>query len=658
MAWSIISSATGTNTATLGTHAAGDLILVFAYRDGSTTAPSLVSGFTNVVNGGANTNSARCAFKIAASSSETIGTWTNATSVIVVVIRNGMVGAYVQGGASSTTFNYPALTFLENDGTSGVLGFIATRDGSSPASVDTAPSGMTYLNSVKDATDSAGLHYDLLATGWSSTNVATGVAATGWRSIVVEILDQELPANYFGYDTIGGSEAGVNVDTTQAGSKFTVPEDCTIDEIWVYAKHFDASGLGKTCIYSDSSGVPLDVLDNGDTFNYNQFYAWRKSKGLAYSATTNEELHPSVAYNDTWYMRYDSGGTNQTYDKQNFAYASAFEDPSTSTDRSQANIVLSMIVVYTPTSGGLTQDNSDTLTLSDDEVIVINKSLSDSLSLADSISFSISKSLSDTLTLSDSISKSFSIPLSDSIALSDSESIVKAITESLSDTLNLSDAESKVFGKSLSDSISLSDIEIKSISLSQSDSLTLTDSLTKSISLAISDIINLSDSLSKYIETTLDDTITLADSETITVAKLISLSDSITLSDNSVSSLALLLSDALILSDDKSISLSILLGDSFAISDAMSQGHSIILSDSMSLTDLAIVAAGLAKLRYEINYLFEKNTIGIDYDFMKNTHNIDYEFIKNNYSINYTFNKDTNSIDYTFEKNTNNIDTN
>lgn len=103
MAWSIVSSATGTNTATLGTHAAGDLIIVFSFRDGSTTAPSLVATWTNIINGGANTCSARAAFKIAASSSETIGTWTNATSLIAIVIRDGRVGSFVQNGASNTT---------------------------------------------------------------------------------------------------------------------------------------------------------------------------------------------------------------------------------------------------------------------------------------------------------------------------------------------------------------------------------------------------------------------------------------------------------------------------------------------------------------------------------------------------------------------------
>ena len=51
MAWSIRGTANwGTNTATVPTHSAGDMILVASFRDGSTTPPSLPSGqnLTNI----------------------------------------------------------------------------------------------------------------------------------------------------------------------------------------------------------------------------------------------------------------------------------------------------------------------------------------------------------------------------------------------------------------------------------------------------------------------------------------------------------------------------------------------------------------------------------------------------------------------------------
>src|SRR3989344_456439 len=87
MAITLVGTATGTNTATPPAHQAGDLFLVFSFRDGSATAPTLASGFTTSSNGGGNTCSHRVGWRIASSSSDAVGTWTNATSLILVVLR-------------------------------------------------------------------------------------------------------------------------------------------------------------------------------------------------------------------------------------------------------------------------------------------------------------------------------------------------------------------------------------------------------------------------------------------------------------------------------------------------------------------------------------------------------------------------------------------
>jgi len=157
MAISYISSASGTNTATLGTHTTGDLILVFAFRDGNTTAPSLPAGFTSIQASGASSCSARMGWKIAASGSETVGTWTNATSVIAAVYRgtDGVGGSAITGG-SSTVLTFPAVTMLVTNGTSWVVGGVGHR--STNVAIETAPSGMTNRISVADATDEAALH--------------------------------------------------------------------------------------------------------------------------------------------------------------------------------------------------------------------------------------------------------------------------------------------------------------------------------------------------------------------------------------------------------------------------------------------------------------------------------------------------------------------
>jgi len=54
----------------------GDLIIVFAHRDGSTTPPTKVAGYTTINNAtGANSNSAILAFKFSDGTETGSGTW-------------------------------------------------------------------------------------------------------------------------------------------------------------------------------------------------------------------------------------------------------------------------------------------------------------------------------------------------------------------------------------------------------------------------------------------------------------------------------------------------------------------------------------------------------------------------------------------------------
>lgn len=99
--------ATGTgNTATLPPHVAGDLIIVQANRSGSTTPPTLASGFTNMSSQGATNISARVGYKVAGSSAESGGTWSNAVSWMAIVVKGGCL--FVDAAASQS--QWPANT--------------------------------------------------------------------------------------------------------------------------------------------------------------------------------------------------------------------------------------------------------------------------------------------------------------------------------------------------------------------------------------------------------------------------------------------------------------------------------------------------------------------------------------------------------------------
>lgn len=196
MAISRLGSGTGTTSATLPTHAAGDLIIVGAYRDGNATAPSIPGDYTSIQSAGASSNSIRVGYKVAASSSEVTGTWTNATSLIVVVYRGVHPVCPIGGSAitsgSSTSISYPTIVDFRNnaDTSSWAVGFAGHR--STNVAIETAPSGMTNVTSVSDATDEAGLHdTNTGVNSWTATSASVGGTSAAWYSVTVEVIAAE-----------------------------------------------------------------------------------------------------------------------------------------------------------------------------------------------------------------------------------------------------------------------------------------------------------------------------------------------------------------------------------------------------------------------------------------------------------------------------------
>jgi len=192
MAISFVGAATGTTSATLPAHVAGDVLLAFAHRDGNTTAPSLPAGWTDLGSSGANVNSSRIGYKVAAGSSETSGTWTNATGLVVLVYRGcnttDPIGGVVGGGSSSLVVAYPALTLQVTDGTSWVAAVAGHR------SVDIVglagpPAGLTNRAYQQDATATI-VGHDTAAgvSSWAGASDTVTGTSGGWRSWSVELL--------------------------------------------------------------------------------------------------------------------------------------------------------------------------------------------------------------------------------------------------------------------------------------------------------------------------------------------------------------------------------------------------------------------------------------------------------------------------------------
>lgn len=195
MAISYIGQGSGVDTATLPTHQADDFILVFAYRDGSTTPPTVPGGFTTIGSAGANSNSEVTAYKFAASSSETIGTWTNATALIVLVYRgvssSDPIGHTLPNGATATSLiGYYGLTLEVTSGTSWVVAFGGTRsfDTDFENAITTLTLRTNYVDSVCEAVahDSNGG-----VSSWSSNQIVTLTTGTysSYRTRTLELRE-------------------------------------------------------------------------------------------------------------------------------------------------------------------------------------------------------------------------------------------------------------------------------------------------------------------------------------------------------------------------------------------------------------------------------------------------------------------------------------
>lgn len=216
-ALSYISSATGITSLTMPSHQIGDLLVMFVYRDGSTTSPAIPAGwYVWGANNGANTNTSVGVYKVAKTASETSGTFTGATALEVHVYRgHGGYGAVGETGAASTTVTYPALTMQTTDGSSWVAGFAGHK--SINTNVQNAPAGMTNRNTYLDATNEIAGHDTAGgATSWSNTDVSVGGTSSGWRARTVEIKSAVV-----GFGAGGGASSAGTASAGTAGNNNT-----------------------------------------------------------------------------------------------------------------------------------------------------------------------------------------------------------------------------------------------------------------------------------------------------------------------------------------------------------------------------------------------------------------------------------------------------
>lgn len=152
-------SAAGANTLTLPTYAVGDVFIFYAYNNSSNTIPTIPSGWTSVISDSKNPpNIAGVVARRVATGSDTVGTWTGATDVLVLVYR----GARNSNPIGSVNFNTQSIslddiTFLSVSSrlgsTSWFIGLAGTS-GTTGFDLATPPTGMTNRTTAVGAANS------------------------------------------------------------------------------------------------------------------------------------------------------------------------------------------------------------------------------------------------------------------------------------------------------------------------------------------------------------------------------------------------------------------------------------------------------------------------------------------------------------------------
>ena len=199
------------NTVPIPQHGIGDVIVIFAYRSNSATPPSTpVAGGTVpswagiTANSGGSFNSFQLSYCVATADDHTSGTWTNANGMIAVVLDQAKsdmpIGGYAVGAQSvGTSLVAPAVTLVNNDGSSALLHFFGLGDNTNAVS-SWAPAPTGYTQQAAQGYTSAKVAVCLDSKNdTTSDGAVTQVAgASAWyRTLSLEIVAAENDGAFF-----------------------------------------------------------------------------------------------------------------------------------------------------------------------------------------------------------------------------------------------------------------------------------------------------------------------------------------------------------------------------------------------------------------------------------------------------------------------------
>ena len=186
------------NSIAIPTHQVNDTVLFFVYRDNSTASPTIPSDCQVVHQSTMGSfGYLIAAYKVAATTTETSGTWTNASHIAVMVFRGDtdtlvIPEAFASNSATSTSVTYGAQlagSLRTNQTDRAVVGFVAQRNITN--NLAAAPGAMVNILSGGDGANyQIATHWDdARATAWTSTSVTLTTSAL-YRTQVLGLFEQ------------------------------------------------------------------------------------------------------------------------------------------------------------------------------------------------------------------------------------------------------------------------------------------------------------------------------------------------------------------------------------------------------------------------------------------------------------------------------------
>lgn len=251
--------ASGNAITPLPVFAGGDLAVVFAYRAGSNTPPDLAAGWTDIAStGGADLNSRRVGFRVLDGSETGTGTWSNATSIEVIVLRgqdtDTPIGAHQSGGSAGATLTTPALSLTSTPAPSSwVVAFAGATSGANATTL----SGTTARNGP---VTSLGLHTGQNVTSWAQRNYGGTVVGPN-RTDAIEILANPNPsaaANPAGCTLSGAGAGKYNVFRIHPGVYFGGIAVKSRARVYLAPGTYWLAGGGLTVNAKDAQMVSVD----------------------------------------------------------------------------------------------------------------------------------------------------------------------------------------------------------------------------------------------------------------------------------------------------------------------------------------------------------------------------------------------------------------